>query len=605
MSLEERNKNGDFALSNPERSNTSLTELMHAGMGIPSPFMKEIYLLRQVIVGTRYQGGSDELVEDLHPGSRISFVAEPDNKYDENAVMALDSRGRKLGYIPRHENAVLGALLKAGKSIYGIIPDEPSEERAVAPGSERTPYAIWVDLYMREFLLPDDMDRIPRQGYQGSYALVDFVPGDDQDRQISSIYAIKVINGTERDSFRWKINGDDPESGREAIEAFQKYVGYLPLVGHDITEEIVPKLEEAYGVLLGMPFSNHVIDTLQMAANHMPRVRNASLDHLAEELGIEVRSDSPQEARCRIIWQLYSRMERSELTKSAAEDTADAVQKRNAAVKRLDLPVEEYPMSSHARTVLLANRILTLRELSRYSMDEVSSFRFFEPDLPGELTKLLAGAGGAFRPEGTEQILYGYPRNLQRTAMKKEDCWEYLLLFGAFTVYYKWLQNVRMLPLRMWQRQEAHRTITNRQEMLRFLNGELEMLQTFVEDMHDAVNIRCREAVGAPGEPGSVEEIMNAVEEMMTVCKRIILWQRAFQFIGADPEYRNMIEGLTEAANDLLAGFDDLYERSVSAISQIEAFLAGEPETDRLRIDMNIHIQFHSERIAEALKNLK
>ena len=114
----------DFALSDPEKSSRSLSELLHAGLDVPSPFMKDIFLLSQAIVGTRYQGGSDELVEDLKPGSRVSFVAEPDNRFDENAVMALDSQGRKLGYIPRHENSIIGALLKAGKSIYGIMPEK-------------------------------------------------------------------------------------------------------------------------------------------------------------------------------------------------------------------------------------------------------------------------------------------------------------------------------------------------------------------------------------------------------------------------------------------------------------------------------------------------
>ena len=136
-----------FALSDPEKAGMSLTELMNARLEVPSPFMKDIFLLRQAIVGTRYLGGSDELVEDLKPGSRISFIGEPDNKYDENAVMALDSRGRKLGYIPRHENGIIGALLKTGKSIYGIMPDEPVSQGAVAPGSERTPYSLWVNLY--------------------------------------------------------------------------------------------------------------------------------------------------------------------------------------------------------------------------------------------------------------------------------------------------------------------------------------------------------------------------------------------------------------------------------------------------------------------------
>ena len=308
-------KRNEAALTDPEKSGLSLTELMHAQLDIPSPFMKEIFLLRQAIVGTRYLGGSDELVEDLQPGSRISFVAEPDNKFDQNAVMALDSRGRKLGYIPRHENGIIGALLRAGKSIYGIMPDEQPAPRAVAPGSEKTPYSLWVDLYMKEFLLPDDMAQIPRQGYMGSYAVADFIPWDDADQQIGSIFAIKVINGNERDTFWREIGRKDPEEYREAIAAFHEFTGYLPIVSHDISGDLLPQLEEAYGVQLGIPFSNRVIDTAQMAANHMPWVKDASLDHLAGELGIEVQCDTREEERCRMIWKLYIRMERSELGK--------------------------------------------------------------------------------------------------------------------------------------------------------------------------------------------------------------------------------------------------------------------------------------------------
>ena len=304
-----------FALSDPEKAGMSLTELLHGSLDIPSPFMKDIYLVRQAIVGTRYQGGSDELVKDLKPGSRVTFIAEPDNRFDGHAVMALDSMGRKLGYIPRHENAIIGALLKAGKSIYGIVPDEPVLQRAVAPGSENTPYSVWVDLYMKEFLLPEDMSQIPRQGYRGSYAVADFIPWADDKGLISSIFAIKVINGNERGTFRRDLRRGKPEEYREAIAAFQKFAGYLPIVSHDITEEILPQLEEAYGVQLGLPFSNQVIDTMQMAANHMPWIMDASLDNLAKELGIEVECDTREETRCRIIWKLYIRMERSELGK--------------------------------------------------------------------------------------------------------------------------------------------------------------------------------------------------------------------------------------------------------------------------------------------------
>lgn len=304
------------ALASPEKTTASLSELMHEGLGVPSPFMKDIFLVRQAIVGTRYLGGSDELVDDLKPGSRITFIAEPDNKYDENAVMALDSQGRKLGYIPRHENNIICALLKAGKGIYGIMPDK---QPRVATVNRHTPYILWVDLYMSEFVLPDEMTTIPRQGWQGSYAVIamELTENDNEymDKAFRSINAIKVINGEERDTFIGQAADNTMESQRKLISGFHMFAGYLPLVGHDIEKEIIPALKDSYGVLLGIPFSNRVIDTKVMAVNHLPIADHYGLENLADILGIEVYSDSYLECSCRKTWKLYCRMERSELEK--------------------------------------------------------------------------------------------------------------------------------------------------------------------------------------------------------------------------------------------------------------------------------------------------
>ena len=304
-------------VTEPDKSGVALSDLLHAGLSVPSPFMREIFLVRQAIVGTRYLGGSDELVHDLKPGSRVTFVAEPDNPYDENAVMALDSQGRKLGYIPRHENSIIGALLKAGKSIYGIIPEEQPRGATV---NRKTPFSLWVDLYMKEFLLPDDLCSIPRQGYRGSYAVVGMKISKYQDEYetravIEKIFAVKYINGEERDIFSGRISGYDIEDRKKLLHRFQKFTGYLPIVGHEL-DNVMPVLSEDYGVLLGMPFSNRVIDTKIMALNHLPGEKDYSLDSLAKELGIKVSSGSRLERRCRKTWELYCRMERSELEKT-------------------------------------------------------------------------------------------------------------------------------------------------------------------------------------------------------------------------------------------------------------------------------------------------
>ena len=205
----------------------------------------------------------------------------------------------------------------------------------MATANKHTPYAIWVDLYMREFILPGEMTQIPRQGYQGSYAVIAAELAEDENdhlaetdhmtevdhlaetdhmaRAVRSISAIKVINGEERDTFSEQAAADTMEEQRKLLHRFHMFAGYLPLVGHDIEESIIPVLSESYGVLLGIPFSNRVIDTKLMARNHLPGELRYTLDALADTLGIEAHADTELESRCRKTWKLYCRMERSEL----------------------------------------------------------------------------------------------------------------------------------------------------------------------------------------------------------------------------------------------------------------------------------------------------
>lgn len=291
-----------------------LTAAMHSGFGIDSPFTRDIPLGRQAIVGMRFQGGSDELVQDQEPGSRISFLRETENRFDPDAVMALDEKGRKLGYIPRHENRIPGALLDAGKSLYGIV-TEIAEGRHYAGG--RTPAVMYVDLYMREFAPPGGLTQIPRQGSSGSYAVLYLetdegaAGGDAGSGGIRSVFAIKVINGEERGIFSDSISRNSMQE--PMIRGLQSFIGYLPIVSHGITGETQKILEESWGVYTGRAFSNQVIDIREMAKHHLNELRALSIEDLADRLGIEIRCDAPREARCRQIWRIYCRFDRSEL----------------------------------------------------------------------------------------------------------------------------------------------------------------------------------------------------------------------------------------------------------------------------------------------------
>ena len=308
--LTEQNRKQELAISDG-----GITALLHGSgsFDVQAAFSKDIYLVHQMIVGMRYQGGADELLHDLKPGSRVTFLREPDNEYDHRAVMAVDGRGRKIGYIPRNQNAIISALLDAGKSFYGIVQTE--EEESYSDAHKRAvPGALWVELYMREFTGPEDLQQIPRQGEHGSYVVVYIGLAETEPMKIREIFAIKLINGEERKSFHeYLADGADREEEKRLIMDFEEFAGFLPLVGYQFEGEQEKLLSEAYGVFLGKPFSNRIIEIGKMVQNHLPDLYGSSLDEINEELDLYSSDADRVERYCRMIWALYRRMDRSDL----------------------------------------------------------------------------------------------------------------------------------------------------------------------------------------------------------------------------------------------------------------------------------------------------
>ncbi len=64
------------------------------------------------LAGFRYGEGA-ALWPELRQGDALDLVREPDNAHDANAVR-VDWRGRRLGYVPRRENAAVAWGLDRG-----------------------------------------------------------------------------------------------------------------------------------------------------------------------------------------------------------------------------------------------------------------------------------------------------------------------------------------------------------------------------------------------------------------------------------------------------------------------------------------------------------
>ena len=76
-------------------------------------------LLETQVAGFQYYEG-ERLWPRLSPGDPLTLVREPANPYDPNAI-ALYRQDRKLGYIPRKDNAVIANLMDQGKHLKAFV----------------------------------------------------------------------------------------------------------------------------------------------------------------------------------------------------------------------------------------------------------------------------------------------------------------------------------------------------------------------------------------------------------------------------------------------------------------------------------------------------
>ena len=97
----------------------ALTEQFDIGELI-KPLQKEIFLFDTYIAGTTHLQ-DHSVISKLNVGDKVIFQREPDNRYDDKAIMVLNEQKEKLGYVPEKDNVVFSRLMDAGKMLTGKI----------------------------------------------------------------------------------------------------------------------------------------------------------------------------------------------------------------------------------------------------------------------------------------------------------------------------------------------------------------------------------------------------------------------------------------------------------------------------------------------------
>lgn len=85
----------------------------------PPPVPREIELQQSAVAGFQYHQG-ETVWELLMVGDALELVREPGNTHDPRAVR-VEWNGRKLGYVPRTDNAALCHLLDQGRGVRAEI----------------------------------------------------------------------------------------------------------------------------------------------------------------------------------------------------------------------------------------------------------------------------------------------------------------------------------------------------------------------------------------------------------------------------------------------------------------------------------------------------
>lgn len=103
-----------------ESTKSLIADAGAGGLGeVLKPLNREIYLFDTYIAGTTYLKDKSVL-DTIESGDRLILKRE-DNRYDGNAILVLNSEGKKLGYVPERDNIVFARLMDAGKLLSARI----------------------------------------------------------------------------------------------------------------------------------------------------------------------------------------------------------------------------------------------------------------------------------------------------------------------------------------------------------------------------------------------------------------------------------------------------------------------------------------------------
>jgi hypothetical protein len=336
-----------------------------------------------------------------------------------------------------------------------------------------------------------------------------------------------------------------------------------------------------------------------MAKNHLNMYSEQSLKSLTERLGIDAEGDIPGELRCRQIWQIYCRFDRSELARRM-EPVSEPWHRKKYKVT-LTMPIAELRMTDQMRDHLTAQGIDILWEVHVLTWHEACML-FGKPCM-GELEELLANAGVTFRPADEEDPLYGYPGRIRKLASEKREYWKFRLFFEGYEWRYRQLRKVRRQKLYDRQAEDGCLRIMGFSAFTGFVSKQVRMLQDMLRQFHNilpCLNEVC--SMKNDDDEQSILEICQIIEDIINVYEQFMAFIRKIYAVKTDEIFGGIIADCWDLGEQLCVNvIDQLSKKCTSAQKSLEEYLAGSIQEEALNLSIHLDINENTDRLLKKL----
>ena len=188
---------------------------------------------------------------------------------------------------------------------------------------------------------------------------------------------------------------------------------------------------------------------------------------------------------------------------------------------------------------------------------------------------------------GLPKSLDGLSGSALMLAVQKPFAWEYRLFSQVLSDEISESSGVKRdlnYGLMLGQAVQLH----DISRLLEWVPAKINNLSFFVAALENIVNAAFPRAVGAPGEPGDIEEIVYVARRFGQVYRQILEWSGEFQRIHVDSECRATLDIISRASRNVIAELEEfsvtLQQQLSEACQRYES--TNEPQSLKITLEL-------------------